>query len=150
MAAGRDGRSIPDKRFDVSSHHGDRRSLSHCAHPRLVLSLAPQVQLAVALIWSRNLFLLAALSALTQTDIKRVLAYSTISQIGYMFLALGLGAWLHTRRHVSFHDPRVLSGAALSPRGAVRVQAVHHQHGMFAPGRSQARAAGAGLGVGRR
>ena len=36
--------------------------------------------------------LIAALSALAQRDIKRVLAYSTISQIGYMFLALGVGA----------------------------------------------------------
>jgi formate hydrogenlyase subunit 3/multisubunit Na+/H+ antiporter MnhD subunit len=33
-------------------------------------------------------------SALTQWDLKRVLAYSTISQVGYMFLALGVGAWL--------------------------------------------------------
>ena len=35
--------------------------------------------------------LLAALIALTQTDLKRVLAYSTLSQLGYMFLALGSG-----------------------------------------------------------
>src|SRR5947209_13866402 len=35
--------------------------------------------------------LIAALMALTQTDLKRVLAYSTISQLGYMFLALGAG-----------------------------------------------------------
>ena len=37
----------------------------------------------------RQLLILAALIALTQTDLKRVLAYSTISQLGYMFLALG-------------------------------------------------------------
>ena len=37
--------------------------------------------------------LVAAFTALTQTDIKRILAYSTISQIGYMFLALGVGAF---------------------------------------------------------
>ena len=35
--------------------------------------------------------LLAGIIALTQTDLKRVLAYSTISQLGYMFLALGIG-----------------------------------------------------------
>ena len=35
--------------------------------------------------------LFAALIALTQNDIKRVLAYSTVSQLGYMFLALGVG-----------------------------------------------------------
>lgn len=38
--------------------------------------------------------LLAATVALVQTDIKRVLAYSTISQLGYMFLALGVGAYM--------------------------------------------------------
>jgi NADH-quinone oxidoreductase subunit L len=37
--------------------------------------------------------ILAASIALTQTDIKRVLAYSTLSQLGYMFAALGVGAW---------------------------------------------------------
>ena len=37
--------------------------------------------------------ILAASIAMTQTDIKRVLAYSTLSQLGYMFAALGVGAW---------------------------------------------------------
>ncbi len=32
-------------------------------------------------------------TALTQRDIKRILAYSTTSQIGYMFMAVGVGAW---------------------------------------------------------
>jgi NADH-quinone oxidoreductase subunit L len=47
--------------------------------------------------------LLAALSAVTQRDIKRVLAYSTISQIGYMFLALGVGAWSAAIFHFMTH-----------------------------------------------
>jgi NADH-quinone oxidoreductase subunit L len=49
---------------------------------------APAAQLVVAAIGGFTAFL-AALIALTQTDLKRVLAYSTISQLGYMFLALG-------------------------------------------------------------
>ncbi|HEX3999657.1 MAG TPA: NADH-quinone oxidoreductase subunit L [Pirellulales bacterium] len=53
---------------------------------------APQAQHAVALIGCFTA-LLAALIALTQTDLKRVLAYSTVSQLGYMFLSLGIG-WL--------------------------------------------------------
>ena len=51
---------------------------------------SPDAQLAVALVGGITA-LLAALIALTQTDLKRVLAYSTISQLGYMFLALGTG-----------------------------------------------------------
>ena len=43
--------------------------------------------------------LFAATVALVQNDIKRVLAYSTISQLGYMFLAVGVGAY--TRRRSS-------------------------------------------------
>lgn len=51
---------------------------------------APQVQLVVALVGGLTA-LLGALQALVQTDLKRLLAYSTISQLGYMFLALGSG-----------------------------------------------------------
>jgi NADH-quinone oxidoreductase subunit L len=50
--------------------------------------LAPEALLVVACVGAFTA-LLAALMALTQTDLKRVLAYSTISQLGYMFLALG-------------------------------------------------------------
>ncbi len=47
--------------------------------------------------------LIAGCSALVQTDIKRVLAYSTISQLGYMFLALGVGAWSSAIFHLMTH-----------------------------------------------
>jgi NADH-quinone oxidoreductase subunit L len=53
--------------------------------------LAPEAQAVVASIGAITA-LLAALIALTQMDLKRVLAYSTISQIGYMFMALGSAA----------------------------------------------------------
>jgi proton-translocating NADH-quinone oxidoreductase chain L len=55
-----------------------------------LFGLAPDAQLVVACIGGFTA-LLGALMALTQTDLKRVLAYSTISQLGYMFLALGSG-----------------------------------------------------------
>jgi NADH-quinone oxidoreductase subunit L len=48
--------------------------------------------------------LLAATVAMTQPDIKRVLAYSTISQIGFMFLALGVGAYTAAIFHVVTHS----------------------------------------------
>ncbi len=53
--------------------------------------LAPAAQLTVATIGGTTA-LLAALIALTQTDLKRILAYSTVSQLGYMFLGLGCGS----------------------------------------------------------
>ncbi|HEV3415377.1 MAG TPA: NADH-quinone oxidoreductase subunit L, partial [Pirellulales bacterium] len=51
---------------------------------------APQAQHVVAIVGCFTA-LLAGLIAMTQTDLKRVLAYSTISQLGYMFLSLGIG-----------------------------------------------------------
>jgi NADH-quinone oxidoreductase subunit L len=53
--------------------------------------LAPTAQMVVAGIGAATA-LIAALTALTQTDLKRVLAYSTVSQLGYTFMALGAGA----------------------------------------------------------
>jgi NADH-quinone oxidoreductase subunit L len=47
--------------------------------------------------------ILAASIAFTQTDIKRVLAYSTLSQLGYMFAALGVGAWVAAIFHLMTH-----------------------------------------------
>jgi NADH-quinone oxidoreductase subunit L len=58
------------------------------ARTHVLFALAPAAQLTVAAVGAATL-LLAGCSALTQLDIKRVLAYSTVSQIGYMFLALG-------------------------------------------------------------
>jgi NADH-quinone oxidoreductase subunit L len=52
---------------------------------------APKAHMAVSAIGAVTA-LLAALIALTQNDLKRVLAYSTVSQLGYMFMALGVGA----------------------------------------------------------
>jgi NADH-quinone oxidoreductase subunit L len=52
---------------------------------------APTVQLVVSGIGATTA-LMAAIIALTQYDLKRVLAYSTVSQLGYMFMALGVGA----------------------------------------------------------
>lgn len=53
--------------------------------------LAPQAQVVVASVGAITA-LVAALTALTQHDLKRVMAYSTVSQLGYMFMALGAGA----------------------------------------------------------
>jgi proton-translocating NADH-quinone oxidoreductase chain L len=64
--------------------------------------LEPTAQIIVAVIGGITA-LLAALIALTQTDLKRVLAYSTISQLGYMFIALGSGAVVASIFHLFTH-----------------------------------------------
>jgi len=58
--------------------------------------------LVIAAIGCITLFL-AATIAITATDIKRVLAYSTVSQLGYMMLALGLGGWVAGLFHLITH-----------------------------------------------
>jgi NADH-quinone oxidoreductase subunit L len=63
---------------------------------------APVAMLAVAVIGCATA-LFAATIALVQTDIKRVLAYSTISQLGYMFLACGVGAFGAGMFHLMTH-----------------------------------------------
>ncbi len=72
------------------------------ARTHILFSLAPVVQSAVAIIGALTL-LIAGFSALAQHDLKRILAYSTISQIGYMFLALGVGAWSAAVFHFMIH-----------------------------------------------
>jgi len=72
------------------------------ARMHAIFELAPPVRLAVAVIGAATL-LVAGTSALAQVDIKRILAYSTISQIGYMFLALGAGAWSAAIFHFFTH-----------------------------------------------
>jgi NADH-quinone oxidoreductase subunit L len=72
------------------------------ARTHVLFSLAPVVQSAIAIIGAVTL-LLAGFSALAQHDLKRILAYSTISQIGYMFLALGVGAWSAAIFHFMIH-----------------------------------------------
>jgi NADH-quinone oxidoreductase subunit L len=72
------------------------------ARTHVLFALAPLAMSATAVVGAATL-LLAGFSALAQKDIKRVLAYSTISQIGYMFLALGVGAWAAAIFHLMTH-----------------------------------------------
>ena len=92
--------------------------------------LAPGAQLAVALVGLVTLFI-AACTALTQRDIKRILAYSTMSQIGYMFLALGVGAWsaaiFHLMTHAFFKALLFLSAGSV-------ILALHHEQDIFKMG----------------
>jgi NADH-quinone oxidoreductase subunit L len=100
------------------------------ARTHVLFALAPPVQLAVAIVGGATL-LLAGCSALTQRDIKRVLAYSTISQIGYMFLALGVGAWSAAIFHFMTH---AFFKALLFLGAGVVIVEMHEEHDMFRMG----------------
>ena len=92
--------------------------------------LAPVTMEAVAWVGLFTL-LLAAFAALAQNDIKRILAYSTISQIGYMFLALGAGAFsagvFHLMTHAFFKALLFLAAGAI-------IHCLHHEHDILRMG----------------
>jgi NADH-quinone oxidoreductase subunit L len=100
------------------------------ARTHVLFSLAPAAQCAVAVVGAGTL-LLAGFSALTQHDIKRVLAYSTVSQIGYMFLALGVGAWQAAMFHFLTH---AFFKALLFLGAGVIIDALHDEHSIFRMG----------------
>src|SRR5437016_2816046 len=72
------------------------------ARSHMLFSRAPTAMLAVAIVGCATAFF-AATIGLVQTDIKKVLAYSTVSQLGYMFLACGVGAFSAGIFHLMTH-----------------------------------------------
>lgn len=72
------------------------------ARSNILYTMAPVSQNVVAVVGLATA-ILAATIALKQNDIKKVLAYSTVSQLGYMFLALGVGAYTGAVFHVMTH-----------------------------------------------
>jgi NADH-quinone oxidoreductase subunit L len=96
------------------------------ARANLLFAGAPQAMVVVAAI---GIFtaILAATIAMTQTDIKRVLAYSTLSQLGYMFAALGVGAFVAAIFHLMTHG--FFKGLLFLGSGSV-IHAVHDEQDM--------------------
>jgi len=92
--------------------------------------MAPDVLHLVGIVGAVTL-ILSGFAALVQTDIKRILAYSTMSQIGYMFLALGVGAWggaiFHLMTHAFFKALLFLSAGSV-------IIACHHEQNIFKMG----------------
>src|SRR5690554_4726191 len=72
------------------------------ARSNILFTLSPVVMQLIAVVGLATAILAAAI-AITQNDIKRVLAYSTVSQLGYMFLGLGVGAFTGAFFHVITH-----------------------------------------------
>ncbi|MGI9533435.1 MAG: NADH-quinone oxidoreductase subunit L [Thermodesulfobacteriota bacterium] len=72
------------------------------ARCNIIFTLAPGAQYVVLVVATFTAFFAAAI-ALTQNDIKKVLAYSTVSQLGFMFMAIGVGAYAVAIFHVVTH-----------------------------------------------
>ncbi len=90
-------------------------------------SRAPETLFIIAVV-GISTALLAALIATVQRDIKKVLAYSTISQLGYMFLAIGVGAFgagvFHLLTHAFFKALLFLGSGSV-------ILALHHEQDLF-------------------
>ena len=100
------------------------------ARTHILFSLAPIVQSVIAIIGALTL-IIAGFSALAQHDLKRILAYSTISQIGYMFLALGVGAWSAAVFHFMIH---AFFKALLFLAAGVVILVLNEEHDIFKMG----------------
>ncbi|MGI9324113.1 MAG: NADH-quinone oxidoreductase subunit L [Pseudomonadales bacterium] len=92
--------------------------------------LSPIAQMTVAIVGLLTL-VISAISALAQKDLKRILAYSTMSQIGYMFFALGVGAWsaaiFHLMTHAFFKALLFLAAGSV-------ILSLHHEQDVFRMG----------------
>ncbi len=100
------------------------------ARTHTLFLMSPEVLHLVGIVGAITL-LLAGFCALVQTDIKRILAYSTMSQIGYMFLALGVQMWdaaiFHLMIHAFFKALLFLSAGSV-------ILACYHEQNIFKMG----------------
>src|SRR2546430_5757672 len=91
-----------------------------------IYQMAPQAMAVMAVVGALTAFFAASIG-LVQNDIKRVLAYSTVSQLGYMFLALGVGAFaagiFHLMTHAFFKALLFLGSGSV-------IHAMHHEQDM--------------------
>jgi NADH-quinone oxidoreductase subunit L len=93
-----------------------------------LFAMAPQTMMVIAIVGAATAIFAASI-AMVQNDIKRVLAYSTVSQLGYMFLAMGVGAFtagiFHLMTHAFFKACLFLgSGSVIHSMH----HALHHAH----------------------
>ncbi|MBY0245102.1 MAG: NADH-quinone oxidoreductase subunit L [Sphingobacteriaceae bacterium] len=96
------------------------------ARSSILFDLAPLTQHVITIV-GLSTAIIAAIIALTQTDIKKVLAYSTVSQLGYMFIGLGVGAYNGAFFHVITHA--FFKALLFLCAGSV-IHALHHQQDM--------------------
>ena len=93
---------------------------------RIFVLLTPEAQQVIAFVGAFTAFMSATI-AITQHDIKRVLAYSTVSQLGYMVLGMGVGSYsaalFHLLTHAFFKACLFLGSGAI-------IHAMHHEQDM--------------------
>ncbi len=129
----------PVNRFDPRRHDGDRRRV-HDPRTNAVFSMAPKALAVVAVVGCVT-SIFAATMGLVQNDIKRVLAYSTVSQLGYMFLACGVGAFtagvFHLMTHAFFrlYFPRIRQRDSRAPANRICAKWAHCGGRRFRPRR---------------
>ena len=101
-----------------------------CCRLFSVFEMAPEVMVFISITGAVTL-IVAGFAALVQTDIKRILAYSTMSQLGYMFMAVGAEAYqaglFHMLAHAFFKALLFLSSGAV-------ILAYHHEQNIFKMG----------------
>ncbi|NUQ81258.1 MAG: NADH-quinone oxidoreductase subunit L [Bacteroidetes bacterium] len=90
---------------------------------RIFPILTPDAQIVIAVVGGFTAFM-AATMALTQNDIKRILAYSTVSQLGYMIMGLGVGAYSAALFHLFTHA--FFKACLFLGSGAI-IHALHHE-----------------------
>ena len=100
------------------------------ARLNVLYMLAPTTLVVVALVGCATAFV-AAFAGLTQRGIKKILAYSTVSQLGYMFLAMGVGAFAAGIFHVFTH---AFFKACLFLAAGSIIHALHHEEDVFKMG----------------
>lgn len=91
---------------------------------KVFFMLTPQVLDVIAIIGAVTAFI-GAFCAIAQNDIKKLLAYSTISQLGFMTLAIGTGAWYAALFHLVTHA--FFKACLFLSAGAV-IHSMHHVH----------------------
>ncbi len=126
LAAGRDGRPDAGFRSDPRGDDGHGRRLYGRALQRRFIQNAPTAMFIVAIIGAATA-IFAATIGLAQNDIKKVLAYSTVSQLGYMFLACGVGAFIAAIFHVMTHA--FFKALLFLGSGSV-IHGMHHEQDM--------------------
>ena len=97
-----------------------------------VYAASPDLMLLIGCVGAATAFI-AGSTALVQRDIKKVLAYSTVSQLGYMFLALGTGAWAAAIFHLvthAFFKALLFLGAGSVIHGMHEEQDMHKMGGL--------------------